>query len=271
MQAVLTDGARSVVLVGPTRRFEEASAKSAVVTTAWVRVLPAPFAGTMDVATSDWLKAALTDARPDILALSMQYIAGAPPLFDDHRVQIAGDADYGPLNERGARREGADFNDYLGQAWSFDDGKRRRPRGDMLHSLDCSGFIRMVWGFRSGLPLARGAVTVGNAIPRRAVQMDAMAPGVVIIARRPTTETRIPPSPKDRLQPGDLVFFDADPSDGAAVDHVGIFLDKDRDGHLRFISSRKGANGPTLGDDHGASLLDGTGLYARSFRSARRF
>jgi hypothetical protein len=267
---MLTDDARSVVLVGPKRRFEEATAKSAVVTTAWVRVLPAPFAGTIDVATTAWLNAALADARPDILALSMQYIAGAPPLFDDHQVQIAGDADYGPPGIRGARREGADFNDYLGQPWSFADGKKRRPRGDMLHSLDCSGFIRMIWGFRAGLPMAHAAVTVGDAIPRRAAQMNTLAPGVVIIARHAARGTTTAPPPLDRLQPGDLVFFDADPSDGTAIDHVGIYLDKDLGGHLRFISSRKGANGPTLGDEHGASLLDGTGLYARSFRSARR-
>ena len=43
-----------------------------------------------------------------------------------------------------------------------------------------------------------------------------------------------------------------------------------QDNH-RFISSRKSANGPTLGDTNGKSLLDGTGLYAKSFRAARRF
>jgi cell wall-associated NlpC family hydrolase len=72
------------------------------------------------------------------------------------------------------------------------------------------------------------------------------------------------------VQAGDLVFFDADPEDGPAVDHVGLYLGRDDGGHLRFLSSRKGANGPTLGDTRGASLLDGAGLYARAFRSARR-
>jgi cell wall-associated NlpC family hydrolase len=74
----------------------------------------------------------------------------------------------------------------------------------------------------------------------------------------------------ERLQAGDLVFFDADPLDGPAIDHVGMFLGQDEAGHWRFVSSRKSPNGPTMGDLHGASLLDGTGLYARSFRSARR-
>jgi cell wall-associated NlpC family hydrolase len=72
------------------------------------------------------------------------------------------------------------------------------------------------------------------------------------------------------LQAGDLVFFDADPEDGAAIDHVGMYLGRDERGHRRFISSRKGANGPTLGDVRGASILDGPGLYAKGFRSARR-
>ena len=73
-----------------------------------------------------------------------------------------------------------------------------------------------------------------------------------------------------RLQPGDLVFFDADAGDGPQVDHVGIYLGPDTGGHHRFLSSRKSANGPTLGDTSGKSLLDGTGLYAKSFRAARR-
>lgn len=258
--AVFTDGARSVALVGPERRFAEPSARDAVVTQAWVRVLPAPFGGALDAATTAWLESALVDQSPDLLALAMQYIQGAPPLFDGQHQQIAGDADYGPLAERGTRKEGADFNDYLGTPWSFPEGGVRRPRPGLLHSLDCSGFIRMLWGYRGGLPLARGAVSDGRAIPRRAVQMAASAPGVVIATG----------AGFDRLQPGDLVLFDADPLDGPAVDHVGMFLDRDQGGHLRFISSRKGANGPTLGDTRGASILDGDGLYARSFRMARR-
>ena len=66
------------------------------------------------------------------------------------------------------------------------------------------------------------------------------------------------------------MFFDASDDDGAEIDHVGLYLGPDTAGHKRFISSRKSANGPTMGDYRGASLLDGTGLYARSFRSTRR-
>ena len=87
---------------------------------------------------------------------------------------------------------------------------------------------------------------------------------------RATGGTRYRSTGLDRLHVGDLVFFDADPDDGPALDHVGMYLGRDSAGHRRFISSRKGANGPTMGDVKGASILDGTGLYARAFRSARR-
>jgi hypothetical protein len=49
-----------------------------------------------------------------------------------------------------------------------------------------------------------------------------------------------------------------------------MYLGLDAGDHQRFISSRKGANGPTMGDFKGKSILDGTGLYARAFRAVRR-
>jgi cell wall-associated NlpC family hydrolase len=69
---------------------------------------------------------------------------------------------------------------------------------------------------------------------------------------------------------GDLVFFDADTDDGTQIDHAGIYLGPDSKKNHRFISSRKRANGPTLGDAGGKSILNGSGLYARSFRAVRR-
>jgi hypothetical protein len=72
------------------------------------------------------------------------------------------------------------------------------------------------------------------------------------------------------MLPGDLVFHDASTNDGADIDHVGIYLGKDDRGGHRFISSRKTANGPTMGDAGGVSLLNGNGLYAKSFVAARR-
>jgi hypothetical protein len=262
LRAVLTDGARAVVLEGPERIFGEASAANAVRTPAWVRPLPAAFGGSLDPALEAWLDAALADQRPDLLAVAMQYLEGAAPVIANG-LQIAGDADYGPLSDLGARVEGADFNDYLGVRWTFPDGTSDRPKPEMLHSLDCSGYMRIVWGYRGGLPLAVAASNA--ALSRRAVQMAASTFGVTIIADGEPAGTLL-----DRLQVGDLVFFDADPLDGPVVDHVGMVLGRDEGGHLRFISSRKSPNGPTLGDTHGASILDGGGLYARAFRSARR-
>jgi hypothetical protein len=67
-----------------------------------------------------------------------------------------------------------------------------------------------------------------------------------------------------------IFYSDRDTEDGPRLDHVGMYLGPDEGGHHRFISSRKTHNGPTLGDEGGRSILDGTGDYARSFRAARR-
>jgi cell wall-associated NlpC family hydrolase len=128
--------------------------------------------------------------------------------------------------------------------------------------------MRMIWGYRAGMPLGPGAMTAGaGAIPRRVVQMAKANLGVTVIAAGFAASA----AQLRTLQAGDIVFFDADPADGTAADHVGMVLGLDTGGHLRFISSRKGANGPTLGDTRGASVLDGHGLYARALRLARRW
>ena len=102
------------------------------------------------------------------------------------------------------------------------------------------------------------------SIPRRAHQIYANAPGILVVRRGDETDRL------SRLEVGDLVFFDADTADGRQIDHVGMYLGRDHDRRYRFISSRKRRNGPTLGDYRGASVLDGTGLYARSFCGVRR-
>jgi cell wall-associated NlpC family hydrolase len=256
--ATFTDGSRSVALAGPTRTFAEATASHSVVSTTWVRLLTAPFTGTVDTA---WLDIALADTSPDMLAIAMQYIAGAPSLYDAAGLRIAGDAHYGALQADGTRKEGSDFNDYLGVAWNYG-GSTDQPEANELGSLDCSGFTRMVWGYRGGIPLILNPN--GVALPRRATHQHTSASGVLVI------DSSVQVTDFSRLQAGDLVFFDADDDDGTQSDHVGIYLGPDTAGHHRFISSRKSANGPTLGDANGKSLLNGTGLYARSFRAARR-
>jgi cell wall-associated NlpC family hydrolase len=84
----------------------------------------------------------------------------------------------------------------------------------------------------------------------------------------PNTGTRV--TDLAPLAPGDLLFFKWDPENPHPIDHVGMYLGLDTAGHARFISSRQTINGPTMGDTGGASLLDGNGLWARSFRGARR-
>lgn len=260
--ATFTNGSRTVTLAGPSRTFAEPTYTTAsVTTTTWVRLLNAPFTGTVDTA---WLTARRADTSPDVLALTMQYIVGAAPRVNGGGLQIAGDAAYGPLQADGTRAEGSDFNDYLGVPWTYPSGTTDAPETDQFRSLDCSGFMRMVLGYRSGVPLSISP-SAGTTLPRRAFEQEASGPGILVIPN-----TGVAPASRSKLAAGDLVFFDAATDDGTRIDHVGMYLGRDSLGYDRFISSRKTANGPTLGDYGGRSALSGTGLYATSFRSARR-
>jgi hypothetical protein len=74
--ATLTDGAYTVTLAGPVRTFAEPTAAHSVTHSVWVRTLPAPFDGNVDMT---WLTRALKankKAVPDVHAIAMQYIAG---------------------------------------------------------------------------------------------------------------------------------------------------------------------------------------------------
>jgi hypothetical protein len=266
--ATFTDKAYTVRLAGAQRTFAETSTTKATVThNTWVRVLPKPFTGTVDDA---WLTMELADTSPDILATAMQYISKAPAVTSDG-IQIAGDASYGPLQSDGSRQEGADFNDFLGVDWHYGQ-KIDHPEVAQAKSLDCSGYMRMVWGYRAGLPLASSAASTTSltgstdALSRRAVQMQNASPGIELRTDNGSQVTDF-----HGLSVGDVVFFDASHADGTQIDHVGIFMGSDSEGHYRFISSRKTANGPTLGDVGGKSILDGSGHYAKAYRAARKF
>jgi cell wall-associated NlpC family hydrolase len=258
--ATFTDGARTVDVSGPQRTFAESTTTMTVSSRVWVRLLPNSFDGTVD---TSWLAGALADTSNDVLAVAMQYVTGAAPVYDSSGRQVAADADYGPIGSDGTRQPGADFNDYLGVAWTYPNGSIDQPEADEFNSLDCSGFMRMVWGYRSGFPLALSPD--GHGLPRRSYEMADGAPGVVVLPN-----LGVVPASRSALQPGDLVFFDASTDDGTRIDHVGMYLGKDSAGHDRFISSRRTVNGPTMGDVGGRSILDGTGLYALSLREARR-
>ena len=267
--ATFTNGAHTAVLAGPRRRFVEG--KASVSHAKWVRTYPAPFDGGVD---RDWLEqafAANEERVPDVLAIAIQYIRDAPSIQEGD-LQIAGDARYGPGTEEN-RQEGSDFNDYLGVTWSYPDEPDDPPEPKQFQCLDCSGYVRMVWGYRHHLPgagyedrvpLSYAPRPDHSTMPRRAYQIYKSAPGVIIVPRRERV------TDLSRLGIGDLVFFDADAKDGPQIDHLGMYLGRDADRRYRFISSRKKRNGPTLGDYKGASLLDGTGLYARSFCAVRR-
>jgi hypothetical protein len=257
--ASFTDGARTVRLLGPARTLSEPGAVS-VPTTTWVRLLPAPFDGAVD---REWLAATLNDESPDILAIAMQYTSGAPARMSGG-LQIAGDASYGPLVD-GSRQEGSDFHDYLGIRYKLATGTVLEPDPTQRGSLDCSGFVRMVFGYRGGIPMSLNPRADHSLLPRRSFELYESAPGVIVI---PNTGVQV--TDFTSLQPGDLVFHDASEDDGARLDHAGIYLGRDVNGRPRFVSSRKSADGPTILDTAGPSLLDGKYLYSRAFRATRR-
>jgi cell wall-associated NlpC family hydrolase len=277
--ATFTLGCYTVALAGPERTFRETfrlggvDVTVAVTHSTWVRCAPGPVDERVD---ARWLRLALdaNQARqPDALALAMQYVKAAPPLLEGD-LQVAGNASYGPRGTDGRRREGSDFNDYLGLRWLYPTEPPDPPQLERLRCLDCSGFVRMVWGYRHHLPGSGypGSVPLSRAarehstLPRRAVQMYADGPGLIL-----AHDSGVPVADMTVLQVGDLVFFDADEDDGPAIDHVGMYLGVDDGGRRRFISSRKGADGPTLGDLNGASVLDDPAEhFSRTFRAIRR-
>ena len=258
--ATFTVGARTVTVRGPARTFAEASTTSStVVSRTWVRLLPKPFTGTVDTA---WLQDSLADTSPDVLAVAAEYVTGAPTVVAGDGSVISSDADYGPLLPDGTREEGSDFNDYLGTSWTYGT-QTDLPEARQIGALDCSGFVRMVLGYRRGLPLRLSPDGVG--LPRRSFEMLDSAPGVVTVRNSGAR-----PSSTAALAPGDLLFFDGSTDDGTRIDHVGIYLGLDSTGAPRFVSSRKTVNGPTLGDVGGKSVISGTGYYANAWRAARR-
>ncbi|MFT6763720.1 MAG: hypothetical protein ACJAXA_002382 [Candidatus Aldehydirespiratoraceae bacterium] len=257
--ATLTDGSRTVALAGPARIFTEPGVDATITSTTWVRLLATPFAGKVDQA---WLAAATSDRSPDALATSLEYVAGAATTTTDAGLVISSDASYGPMQPDGTRQEGSDWNDYQGVNATYA-GIVDRPEPDQIGSLDCSGFLRMLRGIRHNIALTLNPD--GVALPRRAVQMAASAPGILVVQNQGTQVTDF-----RRLQPGDLVFFDAASDDGTDIDHAGMYLGVDNGGRHRFVSSRKSIDGPTMGDYRGRSVLDGTGLYATAFRAVRR-
>ncbi|OLS98000.1 hypothetical protein BJF90_41850 [Pseudonocardia sp. CNS-004] len=263
-----TDGARTATLDGPERTFAEPQFPGRAVTTrVWVRLLPQEWRPEEENApwVRDWLRTNLGSTDPDVLAFARDYLDGAPVERDAQEVRFKGDAAFGPPPPPGSPPiENNDFYDYLGVDWRFADGAQREPDPVRYGTVDCSGFVRLVYGFRAGYPLIPTNER-GPGLPRRARAMSENGPGVTLLP-----DTGGIPADLGVLQAGDLLFFDLDKTADGRTDHVAIYLGRDEAGGHRFVSSRVRADGPTLGDLGGTSLLDDGGYYARSFRSAKR-
>jgi cell wall-associated NlpC family hydrolase len=267
--ATMTVGARTAVLAGPTRKFQEPSTTSAVIdSTSWVRVLPQ--AWQQGDETKSWFTKWLRDqlgatSKPDVLAAAMQYLPGEPDRRDGKGIRYAGDAGFGYVHSRD-ERDGADFYDYLEIPWNFSDAGVKRPAKRWRGELDCSGYVRLVYGYRFGLPLLyESATTTVDGLPRTAASMAAHARSVVIAAGSNPSR---PPADVSAVQPGDLVFF-ALHDDPALITHSGIYVGADTDGRMRFVSSRGTVDGPTFGDVRGDGVIDSGYFHDRLRRVIR--
>lgn len=256
----------------------------AVTHNTWVRLLDEPFDGLWSPAVEHEVRRWALDRTPDVLAYGFAYVAGAPVVQDASLgvgKQVMGEAKYGPTEADGKRQEGSDFNDYI--TVSGDYLHLATPSTDVnelaqQYCLDCSGFVRMVFGYWLGMTMSLddAADLNGLWLPRRSVKiMPTGGPGVIIAESVGTV-----PSLAD-IQIGDVVGFNADTADDGAGedvedveetdDHVGVYVGQDADGNYLFLSSRKTANGPTVGAVGGTSHLNGSGFWAVALRHIRRF
>lgn len=275
--ATYTNGSRTVTMPGDARNFSENNVT--VSHSTWVRVLNQPFNGTVD---TSWIKSRLLENKnlggvKDVLAHAM-----------DHLDAGSLNADYGA----DANTEGSDFNDYLGidynysPHWSETNQQLYNNWLDTnetaeLGAMDCSGYMRMIWGYRMGIAMCYNVNPNDpySRIPRRAYQIWDNAPGTKVMTNyvwnAGDAATKL-----SRLRIGDLVFFNADTSSAEElhrVDHVGMYIGRDGANNMRFIHSRKSGNvGPTFTTDaNGKSILnnDGTNqffLYVRSLVGGKR-
>ncbi|PSM30854.1 DNRLRE domain-containing protein [Haliangium sp. UPWRP_2] len=268
--ATYTDASYTVTHRGTSRTFSEPLAPETggtqtVTHSVYIRVLTAPWPAQALPSDAE-IAALLANNAPDVLAIGMQYVNGALDVYQGN-LRIAGNANYGLAI-------GSDFNDYLGVAWDYGAfGGVDPPETSEYGQLDCSGFMRMIFGYRSGVPLTKD-YQPGRAIPRSSDEMcdPRIGVGTTLIA---DTGTRPADAPATyaKLNVGDVVCFDATDPDGV-IDHVGIFLGVDGDGKHRILNSRNSLNGPTMKDSASgtsASALEGTGWMPNGWRSAVRF
>lgn len=252
--------------------------------------LDLPFTGDAPV-HAEWLRAHLLDplgAGPEFGDIAWSYTGNQPLVYDDTdpTLLLAGDAHYGPRYvvgrawdvshaDDGTLQEGSDGSDFFQRTITYPNGDVDAHEVHQAQALDCSGYVREVRGWRMGKPLTTDTTPSGlpfdsdpdrTAIPRVSYNIAQNAPGIIVAQGNPPT--------LDKLRFGDIVFFDADQSNPdeqeGQVDHVGMFWGRDQFGNYVFISSRKTVDGPTISNTGGASILNGTGLYARTLRGYRR-
>lgn len=170
MVATFTDGARSTVLNGPSRKFTDPARTAAVVTTdTWVRFTEHPWHAGDEKADwfRPWLAHALADRDADLLAIATQYVTGA---------HFAADADVA---------------DFLGQPW-----QGRNPRKNKLGALDSAGYARLVYDYRMDYP---------GGLPRSPAEIAAAPLGAVVADKAPNAAHA-----RFLAQPGDLLLFAID-------------------------------------------------------------
>ncbi|MFB7371990.1 C40 family peptidase [Streptomyces sp. NPDC056222] len=251
----------------------------------WVRVLPAPFDGSWTPALEQQIRAWAGDTSPDALAYASMFRPFAPAVTDPalQGANVLGTSGYSEPDAAGLRYVGADFHEYMGLDWTFPaSGESVVAETQFKGHLDCSGFVRMVYGHHLGIPMVGSKNFDGRNLPRTSKNQSASGPGVVVSQATGAAPSLAP------LRIGDVVFFDAtdaEPDDpettDGVIDHTGIYVGQDQHGGLRFVSSRRTPNGPTLADLGAKSILNGKqsvpaegvkgDLYTASLRVIRRF
>jgi hypothetical protein len=150
----------------------------------WVRALPTPFTGTWTDTLAAQIRTWAASAQPDALAYAAMFTAGAPTVNSAALGgPVYGQALYGPTAADGTRVEFSDWNDFAGVGWTYPDGEVRTfPHGDVISSggLDCSGYVRIIYGRGLGVPMVFDLNFDGINLPRRTRDMGPSGPGVVV-------------------------------------------------------------------------------------------
>lgn len=251
--ATYTLGSFTVTYRGAHRVFHQNNAT--IAGDIWARMLPVPFDGRIDFAHLDEMR---TDPSPDLLAIGAQYLDGVPPIYSGG-IQLAGDSGYG-------EGIGSDFRDYLGITYVYSSGSIVSPRESRFLTMDCSGYLRMAFGYRGSpyrIPFGTGG------LPRTSNDQFFYGHGTVII---PYADAKPDPAMLARLMPGDAVFFKSSDARDVLINHVGYYIGRDQNNRMRFIHSLSSyVDGPRFDVSPSLYVLDGNTSWPGYLRAVRRF